>query len=319
MFGIDAMTPADFRRPSRSRFLPGVKFTLVVAAAAWLAATTTARAQETDYVLSNVSAVLNGTPVSISGSFTVETGLGTYLANIQVTAPPFSPYGGGYFWDTCPNGGVCDFVESPNGVVAYSGPDGSGNSIEIGLAGGSITSVAIKSDGTTVTDSAPTGAAVVVGRSVDYNFSSNASTVLNGKLESISGYFTFDPLTDIEYIAQIQLTGPAPYDYVYGFDTEREGPAAIEAGISAEMQMVFANNLSLADDPLASVTVSGTTDTAPTGFVCPGSENFGASCPATVPEPTSLALLGAALGLFLVSARASRRAGKPHRDQPEGA
>jgi hypothetical protein len=61
----------------------GVKLTLVVAAAAWLATTTTARAQA-DYVLSNVSAVLNGTPVSISGSFINEGPL-EYLANIQVT------------------------------------------------------------------------------------------------------------------------------------------------------------------------------------------------------------------------------------------
>lgn len=36
MSGVDAVTPADFRRPSRSRFLRGVKLTLVVAAPAWL-------------------------------------------------------------------------------------------------------------------------------------------------------------------------------------------------------------------------------------------------------------------------------------------
>jgi hypothetical protein len=45
MFGIDAMTPADFPHPSRSRFPRGVKLRLVVAAAAGLAAPITTRAQ----------------------------------------------------------------------------------------------------------------------------------------------------------------------------------------------------------------------------------------------------------------------------------
>jgi hypothetical protein len=53
----------------------------VVITAAWLAAPTTARAQ-TDYVLSNASAVLNGMSVSISGVFATGNG-GLWFANSQ--------------------------------------------------------------------------------------------------------------------------------------------------------------------------------------------------------------------------------------------
>src|SRR5271167_540751 len=317
MFGIDETTPADLRRRSRSGFLRGLKLTLVFAGAAWLAATTTARAQ-TDFAFSNVSAVLNGTPISINGSFTVE-GPFEYIANIGVMAGP--PYGGGYSCASCYNGTY--FIPlgvSPNSVVA-EGPGGS--LIQIGFANNSstiggtvpITSVAITSNGTTVTDSAPTGVAVVTGHAVDYTFS-NASTVLNGTPESITGSFVFDPLTLIEYIAFVQFTGPAPYSGELYYDTEQgyfgdlinlTGPGPGDTRID------FANNLSSGTDPLASVNIyygpSTVTDPAPTGFVCAGAD--GVSCPATAPEPTSLAILGAALGLFLLSPRVSRRAGQP--------
>jgi hypothetical protein len=60
MFEIDATTPNDsprpLRSPSKMRLPRGLGLILAIATTAWLAATTTARAQETDYVL-NVSAV----------------------------------------------------------------------------------------------------------------------------------------------------------------------------------------------------------------------------------------------------------------------
>jgi hypothetical protein len=90
----------------------------------------------------------------------------------------------------------------------------------------------------------------------------------------------------------------------------------------SQTDIIFANDLSFGTDPLAEVMWGNlTVDSAPTGFVCP-SESLGASCPAAVPEPTSLTLLGAALGLFLVSSvssRGIRRAGKPYLDKTDGA
>jgi len=83
----------------------------------------------------------------------------------------------------------------------------------------SLTSVGITSNGTTVTDSAPTGSLLVTGQALWYDFV-DASTVLNGKPEAITGFFLFDPSTHIEYGAELQFTGPAPYAGMYGFDEE---------------------------------------------------------------------------------------------------
>jgi hypothetical protein len=97
---------------------------------------------------------------------------------------------------------------------------------------------------------------------------------------------------------------PAPYGGDYGFDTELEFAKSIQAGAGANpSQFVFANDLSYSgNDPLFSVLgFDNAFDPAPTGFVC---IDTGSSCLATVPERTSLALLGAALGRFLVSTRA---------------
>jgi hypothetical protein len=58
MFGIHALAPTASPPRLRSQLLSGFRLALVVITAAWLAAPTTARAQ-TDYVLSNASAVLN--------------------------------------------------------------------------------------------------------------------------------------------------------------------------------------------------------------------------------------------------------------------
>jgi hypothetical protein len=309
MIEIDVLTPNDSpRRLIRSRtirLLRGLGLPLAVAAAAWLAAPATSRAGiQTDYVLSNVTAVFDGTPVSISGSFIL--GGGEWRAQIQVTGP--SPYAGFYSCSACESNGIL-YPQFPTGAnLAAGGLQMSFN----GLGSGTnpvVTSVKI--NGVTGTD--PTGVAVVTGRAIDYTFS-NASAVLNGKSESITGYFTFDPLTDIEYIAILSLNGLAGYD----FDAEQLGTSFIEVNgpLGVVTQIVFANDLSFGTDPLAEVFWgAGAIDNAPTGVVCAE----GGACPTAAPEPTSLALLGAGLGLFLARHRGTRRVGQPRADQPEGA
>ena len=104
------------------------------------------------------------------------------------------------------------------GVVASGGR---GRSLQIGFTGvgGPITSVVI--NGVTGTDL--TGAAVKTGQAIDYSFL-NASTILNGTPETITGRFTFDSLTEIEYFAIIRLTGAGPYAGEYDYDTNKEVP-----------------------------------------------------------------------------------------------
>jgi hypothetical protein len=294
---------------------------MAIVAMAWFGAPTTARAYEgppvTDYVLPNASAVLNGTPISISGFYAAGGG-GEWFASIQVTSSSIdSPYTGEYSWDYP--------YPTALGLNPLGGPitvsDGS-KILQISVGTDlSLASVAITSGGMTVTDSAPTGAVVVTGHSIDYSFV-NASTVLNGVSEAITGGFTYDPLTDIEYMAQVQLVGPAPYAGLYPFDAEHlGGGAGMEFGAGTQpAQISFANKLSSDADPLAEVDWSGgggfVIDTAPKGVVCPSVASE-VSCPAPVPEPASLALLSAALGLFF-RRRAIGHAGQAQPEQPHG-
>ena len=309
MIEIDVLTPNDSPlrviRSRTTRLLRGLGLTLAVAAAAWLVAPTTSRAgPETDYVLSNVTAVFDGTPVSISGSFIL--GGGEWRAQIQVTGP--YPYAGFYSCSACESGGIFTPIFPIGADLVAGGLQMSFN----GLGSGTnpvVTSVKING----VAGTNPTGVAVVTGRAIDYSFS-NASAVLNGKSESITGYFTFDPLTDIEYIARVSLNGQ-PYD----FDAEQLGDASfieVNGPLGDVAQIVFANNLSFGTDPLAEVFWgAGAIDNAPTGVVCAE----GGACPTAAPEPTSLAILGAGLGLFLARHRGTRRVGQSHPDAPEGA
>jgi hypothetical protein len=310
MFGIDATTPDDVRRRLQRSLGP----TLVVAATTWLATLTAARAgPETDYVLSDVSAVFDGTPVSISGSFTIGAGE-EWAAQIQLMYSGFPPvpFATNYSCNTCGGAVLSPLSVSPGTAVAF-GSDGS--SIQISLANspstiGStvpITSIAITGFGTTFTGTNLTGDASVVGNAPDYTFS-NASTVLNGKREAISGYFTFDPLTDIEYIAMVNLGGIGSG----ALDAEPQSPAgnviSVDFGGLNLAQFSFANPLSFGDDPLTGVGLGdGVVGTNPTGFA------VGPPAP-TVPEPSSFAILGVALGL-LSGRRASRRACQAQREQ----
>jgi hypothetical protein len=124
----------------------------------------------------------------------------------------------------------------------------------------------------------------------------NASAVFNGKREDIGGSFVYDPLTDIQYGGQIVLTGPAPYAGLYGFDIEQNGLGAVFGfGPGALLDINLANPLSLSEpDPIRVVDLQNLAlfDFAPTGFVVPPG--------ASVPEASSLALVGAALGLLLL-------------------
>jgi len=139
---------------------------------------------------------------------------------------------------------------------------------------------------------------------------SNASTTLNGVPETITGLFAIDPDPAILIeSAVIDLTGPPPYRGRYvASNVGLFSPNAILAfRFTDQLTISFANVLSFGDYPLADVSLTGprvnpsVADDAPTGFA------VGPSAPVSIPETTSLALLGTALGLFFLRQSARRR------------
>ena len=138
-------------------------------------------------------------------------------------------------------------------------------------------------------------------------------------MESIDGFFTFDPLTDVEYLRKlpswISLGTPILAD---------AEPVGIGTVAEADcwrgfVQFDFVNKLSLAPDFLREVNADGfVPDNAPTGLVCPSGIPVN-TCLAAVPEPPALSTLGAALGILLLGRWTVRRAGQPGADQPSGA
>jgi hypothetical protein len=150
---------------------------------------------------------------------------------------------------------------------------------------------------------------------LNYVFTSNASVVLAGDTEAITGFFTFDTTTDIQTAVSIVLSGPAPYSGTYTSASASNSASDFVAAGTPTLPFFpvifvdFADDLNVTFDPLTSVvweTATTFTDsTAVTGA-------------AVVPEPASLALLGVAVGLFLFIPRANRRDRCLHAEQPKG-
>jgi hypothetical protein len=309
MFETDAMIPTEFRRRLRSHTIGrrrGLKLASAIAGAAWLAAPTISHAEIIDYVFSNASAVFNSIPETITGFAAVDPIVQSeYYAKIQLTGP--APYAGLYgFMST--NGSIP--LGASNLIVGFGA---STLSIHFAndLSSGSDLLARVTID--SVTNTAPTGQAVAVAAAITYDLSNVSTTVFNGTPEPITGFFIFDPLVPFIQYSGVFSTPLGPCNNDEGPSFPREVIAICSDSI---LRLFFANDLSFAADPLARVeldTSSGVfIDTAPTGEAVPVAGG-------PIPEPTTLALLGAALGLFLLGPRPIRRAGRPHPNQPEGA
>jgi len=135
--------------------------------------------------------------------------------------------------------------------------------------------------------------------------------------DTIAGSFTYDFPTTTELFATISLTGDPPYDMNYvqvspisSFPLANEIIASATTGPTLEIRFADPLDGLNVPDPIAEVTyitsTVATDDTSVTGSATP------------VPEPTSLALLGVAVGLLLLSPGPNRRGRRLHPDQPEG-
>lgn len=133
---------------------------------------------------------------------------------------------------------------------------------------------------------------------INYVFSNDASTILNGDSYSISGGFTYNATTEDESLLSIVLTGSGPlagdYTEVTTFPASpgQTAIAGFQSPDTIHVVIQFANNLGNGmDDPLTEViySPSGYTDTAPTGEAL------------AAPEPSSgiLLLTGVAMMAFL--------------------
>ena len=307
---FDAIAPTDFpRRFIRSRtiwLLRGLGFTLV-AVTGWLAAPAISHATPIDYILSDASVILGGIPETISGSFIVDPGNQTeYGANIQITGA--APFAGVY---SVPSGGIP--LPSANQVVGF----GNGAVLSMHFADNMSTvnnplaSVTITNNGNVVSGTAPTGAAVPIAEAITYTLANVTTTVFNGTPQPVTGFFIYDPLPQIQYSAIFSTpVGTLFNDLAPGF------PREVISGAGPVIRLFLENDLAFAADPVIEIDLQTssnfTRDTSPTGAVVPI-----AGGPISAPEPTSLAILGAAIGLFLLLPWAVRRAGQSHTDEPE--
>jgi hypothetical protein len=152
---------------------------------------------------------------------------------------------------------------------------------------------------------------------IDYTLSGVTATFgpgsfTSGGTDDLTGSFTWDPLTDGLSAISVTVTGavlPGSFDVPNsGF----EGPpvTAIEGQVGGPgtniLELIFDNPLGNVPDPLNYIVIVATPGSARSEAAT------GYAVPATTPEPASLPVLSAALGvLFLAHWR--RRAGTPSR------
>jgi hypothetical protein len=127
-------------------------------------------------------------------------------------------------------------------------------------------------------------------------------TVIGGNAPTIFGGFTFDATGPTLDTVNLSVTGgPQTQSYTVPVSATFNAILAEIPTTTDMMLLIFANPLEMAPDPVNGVGFPRDPIPAIIGEAVP-----------LIPEPTSLALLGAAIGLFLLTRRSPCRSNPEH-------
>jgi len=129
---------------------------------------------------------------------------------------------------------------------------------------------------------------------IEYQFSPGATlTFTDGNIETLTGTFSFNPAGPSLTQVDITLTGGTPMAGTYTNPyaaTPDSIRAYVDDPLASFIEIVYLNDLGPMPDPIASAIYTNPKQRIGTVMVS------GSAAP--VPEPSSMAILGAALGLF---------------------
>jgi hypothetical protein len=138
---------------------------------------------------------------------------------------------------------------------------------------------------------------------ITYNF---IPPIAAGTDITITGDFTFDPNGTVLSAANLYVTnGPEPGPYTAPFDAAASFIAIEQAVSTVVLVIIFADDLGPAADEVTKIQFVGLPNNMNMSFAATAGTATPLATP--TPEPGSLALLAAAIGLFLVM----RRVGSP--------